>query len=68
MLQDFIDLSVLKDAQLGFFSQSVKTKKFLTSGEKDNSMQHYLGCKKWQNIVQTVLEMAYNRFNSNRPS
>ena len=23
-------------------------KKFLISGEKENSMQHHLGCKKWQ--------------------
>ena len=25
-----------------------KHKKFLTNDEKDNSMQHHLGCKKWQ--------------------
>ncbi len=25
-----------------------KHKKFLTSGEKDNSMQHHLGCEKWR--------------------
>ncbi len=25
-----------------------KHKKFLTGGEKDNSMHHHLGCKKWQ--------------------
>ncbi len=25
-----------------------KHKKFLIDGEKDNSVQHYLGCGKWQ--------------------
>ena len=48
---------MLKLAELGHFwadfgplqnFQLNKHKKFLTSGEKDNSMQHHLGCKKWQ--------------------
>ncbi len=25
-----------------------KQKRYLTTGEKDNSMLYYLGCKKWQ--------------------
>ena len=34
--------------QIGRNFELSKQKKFLTSGEKDDSMQHPLGCKKWQ--------------------
>ncbi len=39
-----------------------KHKKFLISGEKDNSVQHYLGCGNGKNMVQSLLEMAYMHY------